>query len=71
MDRARGFFERAMALDPGNVDALQAETHVGLALDPTFTIQRFRSGRESDNPIFLTGKERIIEGMRKSGVPEG
>ena len=31
----------------------------------------FPPGQESDNPIFLTGKERIIEGMRKAGVPEG
>ena len=65
------FFLAAALANLGKLDEAQAETHVGLALDPTFTIQRFRSGRESDNPIFLTGKERIIEGMRKSGVPEG
>ena len=47
------------------------ETQAGLTLDPTFTIHRFRAGQESDNPIFLAGKERIFEGMRKAGVPEG
>ena len=26
-----------------------------------------RAGQESDNPIFLAGKERIIEGMRAAG----
>jgi len=52
------------------VDEARAETRVGLTIDSTFTIQRFR-GLESDNPIFLAGKERIINGMRKSGAPEG
>ena len=65
------FFLAAALANLGKLDEAQAETLVGVALDPTFTIQRFRYGRESDNPIFLTGKERIIEGMRKSGVPEG
>ena len=26
---------------------------------------------QSDNPVFLKGRERIIEDMRKAGVPEG
>ena len=65
------FFLAAALANLGKLDEAQAETRVGLALDPTFTIQRFRDGRESDNPIFLAGKERIIEGMRKAGVPEG
>ena len=44
---------------------------LGLTLDSAFTIKRFRAAQESDNPIFLAGKEHIIEGMRKAGVPEG
>ena len=27
--------------------------------------------RKADNPVFLKGRERIIEDMRKAGVPEG
>ena len=65
------FFLAAALANLGKLDEAQAETRVGLTLDPTFTIQRFRAGQESDNPIFLAGKERIIEGMRKAGVPEG
>jgi hypothetical protein len=41
------------------------------ALDPAFTIQRFLGAPESDNPVFLTQRERIAESMRKAGVPEG
>ncbi|WP_375775568.1 adenylate/guanylate cyclase domain-containing protein [Bradyrhizobium sp. ma5] len=43
----------------------------GLALDPTFTIQRLRANVPSENPIYLAGRERLYEGMRLSGVPEG
>jgi hypothetical protein len=25
----------------------------------------------SDNSVYLAGRERLIEGMRKAGVPEG
>jgi len=44
---------------------------VGLALDPSFTIRRFRASSPSDNPTYLAGRERILEGMRTAGVPEG
>jgi hypothetical protein len=45
----------------------------GLALDPSFTIRRYRdaSKAQSDNPTFLAGCDRAIEGMRIAGVPEG
>jgi tetratricopeptide (TPR) repeat protein len=65
------FFLAAALANLGKLNEAQAETRAGLKLDPTFTIQRFRAGQESDNPIFLAGKERIFEGMRKAGVPEG
>ena len=64
------FFLAAALANLGKLDEARAETSVGLTLDSTFSIQRFRS-HESDNPIFLAGKERIIEGMRKAGVPNG
>jgi len=45
----------------------------GLALDPSFTIRRFRdvTNAQSDNPTFLAGRDRAIEGMHLAGVPEG
>jgi len=45
----------------------------GLALDPSFTIRRYRYAinARSDNPTFLAGRDRHIEGMRLAGVPEG
>jgi hypothetical protein len=49
----------------------QAAAQAGLALHPSFTIARNRAGAPSDNPIYLAQRERIIEGMRKAGVPEG
>jgi TolB-like protein/class 3 adenylate cyclase len=64
------FFLAAALANLGKLDDAQAETRLGLTLDPTFTIQRFRV-QESDNPIFLAGREHIIKGMRKAGVPEG
>jgi tetratricopeptide (TPR) repeat protein len=48
-------------------DALRA----GLELNPNFTITRFRSQTFSDNPVYLAGRERMYDGLRKAGVPEG
>jgi tetratricopeptide (TPR) repeat protein len=42
----------------------------GLELNPSFTITRFRSQTFSDHPVYLAGRERMYEGMRKAGIPE-
>jgi tetratricopeptide (TPR) repeat protein len=57
----------------GELDEARAAAQAGLALDPSFTIRRFRDGTyaRSDNPTFLAGTDRMIEGMRMAGVPEG
>ncbi len=55
----------------GSLGEARAAAQAGLALDPSFTIRRFRLGVASDNPTFLAGRERIVEGMRMAGVPEG
>ena len=48
-------------------DALRS----GLELNPSFTVARFKSQTFSDNPVYLAARERIYEGLRKAGVPEG
>jgi TolB-like protein/Tfp pilus assembly protein PilF len=55
----------------GSLDQARATARTGLALDPNFTIRRFRAGASTDNPAYLAGRERIYEGMRLAGVPEG
>jgi len=55
----------------GSLDQANATAKIGLALDPTFTIRRFRDGASNANPTYLAGRERICEGMRLAGVPEG
>ena len=42
----------------------------GLALDPSFTVGRFRSAPPSDNPTFLEQQGRACEGMLLAGIPE-
>ena len=37
---------------------------------PSFTSHAFRGGAESDNAVYLAQRERVMEGMRKAGVPE-
>ena len=51
-------------------DEARAAAQAGLALDPVFTIARFRSGASSDNSVYLRQCERIYDGMRKAGMPE-
>jgi TolB-like protein/DNA-binding winged helix-turn-helix (wHTH) protein/Flp pilus assembly protein TadD len=55
----------------GRHDDAEAEVQAGLALNPQFTIRRFRTGAQSDNPIFLKQRERFIQAMQKAGIPEG
>jgi hypothetical protein len=53
-------------------DAQAAKTcAAGLRVTPSFGINnRYRSEPRSDNPAFLAGRDMVIEGMRKAGVPE-
>jgi TolB-like protein len=55
----------------GSQDQARAAAKAGLELDPSFTIRRFRDGAQSDNPTYLAKRERVYEGMRMAGVPEG
>jgi TolB-like protein len=54
----------------GNLDEARNAAAAGLTLDPSFTIRKFRSSAASEDPDYLAGRERAIEGMRKAGVPE-
>ena len=54
----------------GFLDEARQEVKAGLAVNPMFTIARFRVGMESDNPVFLAQREPIVEGLRMAGVPE-
>jgi tetratricopeptide (TPR) repeat protein len=54
----------------GRLEEAREEARAGLELNPGFTIARFRSQTVSDNPVYLAGRERMYEGMRKAGLPE-
>jgi TolB-like protein/Flp pilus assembly protein TadD len=61
----------ATLVELGRLDEAKTEVKAALALNPNFTLQRYRDGAQSDNPDYLKRRERIIEDMRKAGVPEG
>jgi hypothetical protein len=43
-----------------------------LALDRSFTIRRYRINVfRFDNPEWMASLERLYEGMRTAGIPEG
>jgi TolB-like protein/class 3 adenylate cyclase/cytochrome c-type biogenesis protein CcmH/NrfG len=57
----------------GEPDEARGTVQAGLALDPSFTIRRFRdaTNARSDVPTFRAWRDRVIDGMRLAGVPEG
>jgi tetratricopeptide (TPR) repeat protein len=55
----------------GSLDHARAAAKAGLAINPTFTIRRFRDSAHGDNPTYLAKRERIFEGLRIAGLPEG
>ena len=54
----------------GQLEEARAAAQAGLALQPGFTLRRYRENALSDNPAYLAGRERSCEGMRLAGVPE-
>jgi Flp pilus assembly protein TadD len=56
----------------GRMDEARSAANAGLALNPAFAIARARAAwaAMSDNPRWLAGLERNLEGLRKAGVPE-
>lgn len=65
------FFLAAASALSGRTDEASAARNAGLRLDPNFTVARFRDEQRSQNSTFLTQRERIYEGLRLAGVPEG
>ena len=57
------FFLAAALANLGKLEEAQSEAKAGLALDPGFSIRRFRNGNEN--------AEDLLNAMRKAGVPEG
>ena len=67
------YFNLAAALAQlGRLDEARSAVKAGLALNPAFSISRFRASRTawSDDPTYLAQVEPIFDGMRKAGVPE-
>jgi len=65
------FFLAAVLASLGALDEARASVQAGLSLDEGFTIRRYREGAPRINPTYLAGRERVCEGMRLAGVPEG
>jgi tetratricopeptide (TPR) repeat protein len=65
------FYLAASLARLGELKEARAAARDGLTLNPAFTVRRFRAYIPSDNPTFLAGRERMYEGLRLAGVPEG
>ena len=56
----------------GRIENAREVARAALELDPGFSSARLRRSMTfSDNPVFLARRERLYEGMRKAGLPEG
>ncbi|MBR0939167.1 adenylate/guanylate cyclase domain-containing protein [Bradyrhizobium jicamae] len=65
------FYLAAVLAHVGELDEARATAQAGLALNPSFTIRRYRTNSPSNHPVYLAGRERLIGGLRMAGVPEG
>jgi len=55
----------------GSLDEARTAAQAGLALNPNYTIRLWRDTKSSDNPTYLAARERVFDGLRLAGVPEG
>lgn len=70
----RAFLAAAEAL-AGNINSARLHLAKYDELDPSMTICRFAEARASVpldavSPVYLRGQERILEGLRRAGMPE-
>lgn len=65
------FYLCAALAQLGRPNEARGAATAGLLLDPTFTVRRYSSGAPGNNQTYLMQRERIYDGMRKAGVPEG
>ena len=71
-NHALSHFQFAIALAlVGDLKEAQVVAEAGLALDPSFTIRRYRNNAKGNNPTYLQRRQRYFEGLRLAGVPEG
>jgi class 3 adenylate cyclase/TolB-like protein len=54
----------------GRTDEAHAAVAELLKLMPNYTVDRWAHERWSGNPVFLAQYQRIVEGLRKAGLPE-
>ncbi len=55
----------------GRMMEAREAVRAGLALNPSFTIARYRASPSSDNPDYLAALAHILDALREAGVPEG
>ncbi|MDA9467506.1 hypothetical protein XH87_23450 [Bradyrhizobium sp. CCBAU 53415] len=57
----------------GELEEARSSAKAGLSLDPDFTIRRYAISTSflSENPRWLARRERLYEGMRLAGIPQG
>jgi TolB-like protein/Tfp pilus assembly protein PilF len=67
----RHFYFAAASALLGRMEEAREAARAGLELNPSFTIRWDRAARVSDHPVFLASRERVHEGMRLAGIPEG
>jgi TolB-like protein/class 3 adenylate cyclase/Tfp pilus assembly protein PilF len=65
------FVYAAALANTGQIQEARSQVAAGLALDPNFTIANFQSAVWSDNPVYLEQCGRVIEDLRRAGIPEG
>ena len=63
------YLAAALALQ-GRVNEAAEACTIGRRLAPIFCIGKCRAEVQSDNPVFLTQRERLYEGLEKAGLPE-
>ena len=64
-------FAGALAMTGDSKEA-RSRAEIGLALDRSFTIRRYRINVfRFDNPEWMASLERLYEGMRTAGIPAG
>ena len=54
----------------GRMDEARSEVAAGLTLDRNFTIANFQSALWSDDPLYLAQQVRVVDDMRRAGIPE-